>query len=98
VQSRKPPKRFRINALGFKEGFRPPFNFPGVWLYCGNDKADDGVVHINGSDLSDPSGSVESRGERFEVALVGGGAVDHIAFTATDMPDRYRLLNAAEMP
>lgn len=26
-------KAFYINILGFKEGYRPPFAFPGTWLY-----------------------------------------------------------------
>lgn len=26
-------KAFYINILGFKEGYRPPFAFPGAWLY-----------------------------------------------------------------
>jgi hypothetical protein len=69
-----------------------------VWLYCGNDEADDSMVHTNGGDLSDPSGLVRSLGERAEDALVGGGAADHIAFAATGLPDRYRPLNVAEIP
>lgn len=91
-------KRFYIEVLGFKEGFRPPFTFPGVWLYHGDDEAEYGVVHIIGIDLNDPSGLVAYLGEKAEVALVGGGAVDHIAFTATDQPDMYRRFQAMNLP
>jgi catechol 2,3-dioxygenase-like lactoylglutathione lyase family enzyme len=91
-------KRFYIDVMGFKEGFRPPFKFPGVWLYQGDDEADYGVVHIIGIDLNDPSGLAEYLGEKAEDALVGGGAVDHVAFTATDLPDMYRRLKAMNLP
>ena len=30
-------------VLGFKNGPRPPFNFPGTWLYSGNHP----VLHLN---------------------------------------------------
>ena len=30
-------RRFYCNVLGFQEGFRPPFDFPGIWLYRGGD-------------------------------------------------------------
>ena len=35
-------KAFYINLLGLTEGFRPPFEFPGAWLYCG----DQAILHI----------------------------------------------------
>ena len=35
---------FYQRVLGFKAGKRPPFDFPGAWLYCG----DDPVVHLVG--------------------------------------------------
>ena len=35
--------RFYEDVLGFKNGPRPPFNFPGAWLYS----ADHPVLHIN---------------------------------------------------
>ena len=35
-------------VLGFKAGWRPPFAFPGAWLYAGNDA----VVHLIGVDRS----------------------------------------------
>ncbi len=29
-------KNFYIEVLGLTEGYRPPFAFPGAWLYAGN--------------------------------------------------------------
>jgi catechol 2,3-dioxygenase-like lactoylglutathione lyase family enzyme len=49
-------KQFYAEVLGFREGFRPPFRFPGVWLYRGGDEAEFGVVHLIGIDKNDPSG------------------------------------------
>lgn len=91
-------KRFYTEVLGFKEGFRPPFNFPGVWLYCGGDEADYGIVHIIGIDPNDASGLDDYLGAKADSALVGGGAVDHIAFKATDLPDMHRRLHAVKLP
>ena len=35
-------KAFLIDVLGLAEGWRPPFPFPGAWLYAG----DKDVVHL----------------------------------------------------
>ncbi len=35
-------KAFYINILGLTEGYRPPFTFPGAWLYAG----DQAILHI----------------------------------------------------
>ena len=35
-------KRFYCEFLGLSDGPRPPFNFPGAWLYAGNQP----VVHV----------------------------------------------------
>ncbi|TXI18002.1 MAG: glyoxalase [Nitrosomonas sp.] len=35
-------KAFYIDILGLKEGYRPPFAFPGAWLYVGNQA----ILHI----------------------------------------------------
>lgn len=88
-------KRFYVDILGFKEGFRPPFEFPGLWLYRGGDEADFGVVHIIGIDRDDPAGLAAYLGDKVEGSLHGSAAVDHLAFLATDLVDMYRRLNAA---
>jgi len=48
--------RFYERVLGFTPGYRPPFDFPGVWLYMGGDEKDFGTVHIIGIDPSNPEG------------------------------------------
>lgn len=91
-------RRFYVDVLGFKVGFRPPFEFPGLWLYMGGDEADHGVVHIIGVDANDPSGLSAYLGDRAEGALNGSGALDHVAFLASDLPDMHRRLKARGLP
>jgi len=83
---------FYVDVLGLCPGPRPSFGFPGVWLYpAPPESADDqGCVHL-----------VESRGEGVEAYLGerptgrDGGALDHLAFLATDWPAmRARLVKA----
>jgi catechol 2,3-dioxygenase-like lactoylglutathione lyase family enzyme len=79
-------ERFYGDLLGLKVGPRPPFPFPGLWLYAG----DTGVwanaaVHIIGMDPNDPEGLKAYLGEREAGALQGTGCVDHVAFFATDL-------------
>ncbi len=78
-------RRFYTQILGFKEGFRPAFKFPGAWLYRGGDEADYGVVHLIGIDRNDPAGLVEYLGDKDAASLHGSAAVDHLAFLATDL-------------
>lgn len=85
-------RSFYTEVLGLREGFRPPFKFPGIWLYRGGDEADFGVVHIIGIDRNDPQGLKDYLGDKDEAALTGTGAVDHIAFLATGLAEmRARL-------
>ena len=35
-------KAFYIDVLGLAEGYRPPFAFPGAWLYCNEQP----ILHI----------------------------------------------------
>jgi catechol 2,3-dioxygenase-like lactoylglutathione lyase family enzyme len=73
-------RTFYENVLGLEAGPRPPFKFPGYWLYCGANP----VVHLVlqsdgiGGGLSPDTGSF-----------------DHVAFTADDFPgtrERFRKL------
>ncbi|MFK3736926.1 VOC family protein [Massilia sp. TN1-12] len=85
-------RRFYTEILGLEEGFRPPFKFPGIWLYAGGDEADFGVVHIIGIDPHDAQGLKDYLGDKDEAALSGTGAVDHVAFLTTGLePMRARL-------
>ncbi|SAL04413.1 glyoxalase/bleomycin resistance protein/dioxygenase [Caballeronia calidae] len=84
-------RQFYTQVLGFREGFRPPFNFPGIWLYNGSDESEFGVVHIIGIDPNDPSGLVDYLGDK-GLPETGTGTVDHIAFLATGLPDFWATL------
>jgi catechol 2,3-dioxygenase-like lactoylglutathione lyase family enzyme len=90
-------RAFYTSILGFTEGFRPAFDFPGAWLYRGGDEADFGVVHLIGIDLNDPQGLVDYLGDKDVASLQGSAAVDHVAFLATDLPDMHRRLRAAAL-
>jgi catechol 2,3-dioxygenase-like lactoylglutathione lyase family enzyme len=77
-------RRFYADVMGFRVGSRPPFPFPGLWLYLGEDESDYGVVHIIGVDQSDSEGLARYLGARSGAEIPGTGALDHIAFLATE--------------
>jgi len=88
-------ERFYCGLLGLAVGPRPPFPFPGLWLYTG----DTGVwanaaVHIIGIDRKDPAGLKQYLGDRDESSLHGTGAVDHVAFFATGLAETMARLQA----
>lgn len=75
---------FYMQALGLKIGPRPPFDFPGAWLYFDSDTdvASQGCVHLIGPD---PTGaSSRYLGLRRPGPGTSTGALDHIAFLAQD--------------
>ena len=86
-------RRFYTEVMGFEVGFRPPFDFPGLWLYNGAPyPASCGVVHIVGVDPDNPQGLKAYLGDRELGSLDGTGTVDHLAFVATGLADmRARL-------
>ena len=86
-------RRFYTEVMGFEVGFRPAFDFPGLWLYNGKPGPGSyGVVHIIGIDPANPEGLKAYLGDRDLSTLNGTGTVDHMAFTATGLADiRERL-------
>jgi catechol 2,3-dioxygenase-like lactoylglutathione lyase family enzyme len=57
-------ERFYTQIMGFQVGPRPPFKFPGIWLYNGAPQpGSNGVVHIIGIDLNDVQGLVDYLGD-----------------------------------
>lgn len=83
-------KRFYVDILGFRVGYRPALGFPGVWLYQGEDDQDYGVVHLIGT-KGDGDDLVAYLGARKDDEL-GTGVIDHLAFLATDIEEfRARL-------
>jgi catechol 2,3-dioxygenase-like lactoylglutathione lyase family enzyme len=83
-------RRFYADIMGLVEGDRPPFPFPGAWMY--RDGA--AVVHIVGIDPDDPEGLRAYLGDRGAESMTGTGTIDHIAFTATDLADMHARLRA----
>jgi catechol 2,3-dioxygenase-like lactoylglutathione lyase family enzyme len=83
-------RRFYTQVIGLREGPRPPFDFPGYWLYSGDPPADlhnsarnYGLVHLMGFDKDNPGSLDAYVGSRKASADGGTGALDHVAFAAT---------------
>ncbi len=69
---------FYCNALGMEVGFRPELDFPGYWIYL----ADIPVVHI--AEHKPYISWTEQVGIPISTGPYGTGALDHIAFNASD--------------
>jgi len=82
-------QRFYEAVMGFAAGPRPPFPFPGVWLY----KDGQAMVHVVGVDPNDLEGLRAYLGDKAG-DTTGTGTIDHIAFVATDVADMRARLNA----
>ena len=93
-------RRFYTEVLEFTVGPRPPFKFPGLWLYNGgHDSYDNAVVHIIGIDPNDPQGLKDYLGDRDTASLQGGtGTFDHIAFVATGLKSMLQQLKKKSVP
>jgi catechol 2,3-dioxygenase-like lactoylglutathione lyase family enzyme len=92
-------RRFYTEVMGFEIGYRPDFDFPGVWLYSGVPGSGSyGVVHIIGIDPSNPEGLKAYLGDRDLSTLNGTGTVDHMAFTATNVEDMRARLDRSKVP
>src|ERR1700693_3216118 len=87
-------QRFYTEVLQLRVGFRPPFNFPGVWLYPDQDESELGIVHLIGVDPASREGLRDYLGERHVEGLQGSGSVDHLAFLATDWPGMRQRCDA----
>ncbi len=76
-------KAWYCSVLGMAEGWHPEFNFPVVWLYLdGKD-----VVHISQSAKNATDNQKTYLGRTSQNTGSGTGALDHIAFRATGLPD-----------
>ena len=69
-------RTFYCDLLGFEAGPRPNFQFPGYWLYVG----DQPILHVI---------------HRSKLNEVRAGVIDHMAFTATDLPGTVAKLEKA---
>lgn len=90
---------FYERVLGLTVGPRPPFPFPGLWMYSGDHgSVANAVVHIIGMDPNDPEGLKGYLGDRDLSSLRGSGAVDHVAFFAEDLAGMLRRLKGLGVP
>jgi len=88
-------ERFYCGLLGLQVGPRPPFPFPGLWLYSGDTSLwANAAVHIIGIDRNDPAGLKQYLGDKDAGSLQGSGALDHVAFFATGLRDTLSRLAA----
>jgi catechol 2,3-dioxygenase-like lactoylglutathione lyase family enzyme len=88
-------RAFYERALGLSVGPRPPFDFPGYWMYRGeHDDYLNAVVHIIGMDRNDREGLRKYLGDRDESTLRGTGALDHVAFFATGLAEMVERLRS----
>ena len=87
-------REFYETAMGMTVGNRPPLPFPGYWMYL-EDKA---VIHIVGIDQDDPSGLIDYLGDVDLDDLNGGGAVDHLAFRASNPEGLIARLKTLDVP
>lgn len=91
-------ERFYCGLLGLTVGPRPPFPFPGLWLYAGDTAVwANAAVHIIGIDRNDPEGLKAYLGDRDEASLHGTGTIDHVAFFAKGLGETLDRLRAAGM-
>lgn len=89
-------ERFYGGLLGLVSGPRPPFPFPGAWLYAGDTTVfANAVMHIIGIDRDKPEGLQGYLGSRDDAGLKGSGAVDHVAFFATGLKEMLARLKEA---
>lgn len=85
--------RFYEDVMGFTNGDRPPFSFPGAWLYCGGhpvvhliaEAAPDGagtgtVDHIafRGRDIEAWTRNLEERGIAFRQRAIPGQGIRQV--------------------
>ena len=84
-------RNFYTEIIGLRVGPRPPFDFPGLWLYSGEPPADldhaernYGLVHLMGVDRDNPQALIDYMGGADPDAQQGGtGALDHVALAVT---------------
>jgi len=73
---------FYVEVIGLKEGYRPPFPFPGHWLYLGEVP----VIHL----VQKPAGEAHHG--------PGSGEIDHVAFGGSDLDGMRARLTASGYP
>jgi catechol 2,3-dioxygenase-like lactoylglutathione lyase family enzyme len=86
-------RRFYSEVVGLRDGYRPNFDFPGAWLYIG----EQAVVHIVGIDKDNPQALLDYLGKE-AVDSDNTGSIDHVAFVATDFDGMAERLQRIGVP
>ena len=82
--------RFFADIIGLEDGDRPPFEFPGAWLYCGGEA----VIHLVGVDNQPEQGT----GTIDHVAFEANGITDMVKdLEARDIPFQVRDVPGREI-
>jgi catechol 2,3-dioxygenase-like lactoylglutathione lyase family enzyme len=84
-------RNFYRDALGMREGTRPPLGFPGYWLYVG----DVPCIHI--AEWKSYRTHSIAAGISVSTPATGTGPLDHIAFNAVDLAGVKARLSAHEV-
>jgi catechol 2,3-dioxygenase-like lactoylglutathione lyase family enzyme len=79
---------FYRDALGLREGARPPLGFPGHWLYAG----DVPCIHI--AEWNTYRAHSDAAGISVSIPAPGTGPLDHVAFNAVDVGEVKARLSA----
>ena len=82
---------FYRDALGLREGPRPPLGFPGYWLYLG----DTPCIHI--AEWNTYRTHSIAAGIGVSTPAPGTGPLDHIAFNAVELSGVKARLSAHEV-
>jgi catechol 2,3-dioxygenase-like lactoylglutathione lyase family enzyme len=80
---------FYRDVLGLREGERPPLEFPGFWLYLG----DEPCVHV--AERAAYAAHASTLGLEVTATASGDGAIDHVAFAADDYEEIQARLRRA---
>lgn len=88
-------------ALNMVTGPRPPFRFPGAWLYPADENgAPQGhsLVHIVGIDPHDSTGLSDYLGSKEAQEGSGTGKLDHVAFRVSGLEKTHAALAQHGIP
>ncbi len=84
--------QFFEQSLNLENGYRPPFNFLGAWLW-GDDKP---LIHLSEISLVDKEQS-DYLGSQKVASEMGTGTIDHIAFSGSDYQELIERLKHYKM-
>ncbi len=84
--------QFFEQSLNLENGYRPPFNFPGAWLW-GDDKP---LIHLSEISLVDKE-QWDYLGSQKVASEMGTGTIDHIAFSGSDYQELIERLKHYKM-